>query len=439
MKNRTKTFCSRLLIFCFAVTFPAAMELDIKNACEIALKNNADIRTQEINLESAKRLSNHSWNSASPSLSLSVFQNYPNAKNLNDKSLTLEAKALINFSTNLFFEIQKAKKDFELANINYEEMRRSIEKNVRTAYFALLYEKDNIEFLMANLDTLKNQYELNSEKYKLGNLSRLDVISSQLSYEKAKPQLEEAIVTNQNNQAAFLKVIGLETSENVTISDKLEDFMSAFGATLSNDEIQKYFQDAFNSTENPSVKIARKNLEIAKTGLYSGRMSAYSPIFSASYSYQHEKSTESSETTSKKGGSVSLGVTLPLDGFLPWSKTSDSIRDSKDSVKKCGIQLSEAEKSARIDFEAALGKLIQKKNSLSSLELGVKLAEQSYDMALEAYNRGSKDLLSLQNASDQKLEAKTLHSAGMLAYLTECTNLEAMLGLEFGSLFKREI
>lgn len=47
--------------------------------------------------------------------------------------------------------------------------------------------------------------------------------------------------------------------------------------------------------------------------------------------------------------------------------------------------------------------------------------------------------IALKNASDQKLEAKTLQSAGMLAYLTECTNLEAMFGLEFGRLFKREI
>ena len=439
MKNRTKTFCSGLLIFCFAVTFPAAMELDIQKACEIALKNNADILSQKINLESAKRLSNHSWNSISPSLSLAAFQNYPNDKNLNENTLTLEAKANINFSTNLFFEIQKAKKDYEAAAINFEEMQKTIEKNVRTAYFALLYEKDKIDFLKSNLETLKNQYEQNSEKYKSGNLSQLDVISSRLSYEKAKPQLEEAIVANKNNLAAFMKVIGLECAEEVTISEKLEDFMSAFGIGLSNEEIQKYSQDAFNPAENPSVKIARKNLEIAKTALYAGRMSAYTPVFSASYAYQHEKSKEDSVSAEKKGGSLSLGVTLPLDGFLPWSKTSDGISDSKDSVKKCGIKLSEAEKSAKMDFNASLRNLLQKKNSLTSLELGVKLAEQSYDMALEAYKRGSKDLLSLQNASDQKLEAKNLYSAGMLAYLTECTNLEAMLGVEFGRLFKRKI
>lgn len=436
MEKRTKRFCSGLLIFSFALTFSAALELDIQKACEIALKNNADIISQKINLESAKRLSNHSWNSISPSLSVSASKNYPNDKNLNDSNLTLEAKANINFSTNLFFEIQKAKKDYEAAAINYEEMQRTIEKNVRTAYFSLLYEKDKIEFLKANLETLKNQYEQNSEKYKSGNLSRLDVISSQLSYEKAKPQLEEAIVANKNNLADFLKVIGLETSEKVTISGKLEDFMSAFGIGLSNEEIQKYSQDAFKLAENPSVKIARKNLEIAKSTLYAGRMSAYTPAFSASYAYQHEKSNENSVSAEKKGGSLSLGVTLPLDGFLPWSKTSDGISDSKDSVKKCGIQLSEAEKSAGMSFNASLSNLLQKKNSLSSLELGVRLAEQSYDMALEAYQRGSKDLLSLQNASDQKLEAKTLHSAGMLAYLSEYTNLEAMLGLEFGGLLK---
>ena len=160
------------------------------------------------------------------------------------------------------------------------------------------------------------------------------MISSQLSYEKAKPQLEEAIVANKNNLAAFLKVIGIETSEEVTISEKLEDFMSAFGVALSNEEIQKISWDAFNSSENPSVRIAQKNLEIAKTELYSGRMSAYTPVFSASYAYQNEKTTESSVSTEKKGGKLSLGVTLPLDGFLPWSKTSDGISDSKDSVKK---------------------------------------------------------------------------------------------------------
>ena len=73
---------------------------------------------------------------------------------------------------------------------------------------------------------------------------------------------------------------------------------------------------------------------------------------------------------------------------------------------------------------------------MEMLDRNVELAQKSYDMTLTAYNHGSRDLLTLQNASDALLRAKTDRESHIYNLICAVMDLENTLGIPFGSLGK---
>ena len=71
---------------------------------------------------------------------------------------------------------------------------------------------------------------------------------------------------------------------------------------------------------------------------------------------------------------------------------------------------------------------------MEMLNRNVEIAQKSYDMTLAAYNHGSRDLLTLQNASDALLKAKTDRESHIFNLISAVLDLENMLGVPFGSL-----
>ena len=65
------------------------------------------------------------------------------------------------------------------------------------------------------------------------------------------------------------------------------------------------------------------------------------------------------------------------------------------------------------------------------------MAQKSYDMTAEAYNRGTKDLLTLQNANTSLLNAQVSLKSETLTLIKAILNLENTIGVDFGSLGRK--
>ena len=77
-------------------------------------------------------------------------------------------------------------------------------------------------------------------------------------------------------------------------------------------------------------------------------------------------------------------------------------------------------------------------NSSELLEKNVELAQKKYDMTQPAYNHGSKDFLTLQNAADSLMNAKISLMSQKITLLNTVLSLENTLGLPFGTLMNEE-
>ena len=417
------TFCLSVLCVCYSQE--NIRKLTVDDAVILAADNNISLQRQRISLNTLEKKKDTSWNGISPSLSASGTMSIPFESD-SKLSYSVSASASLNFTPSLFTAIKTAKLNYENGVTSYENAVRTVELNVRKVFCNLLYTKENISLQQRKLETAKSLYESNLAKYNRGQLSELDLLNSQYNYESTIPTLQSLQINYDNSIATFKQTLGLNQSEEIELVGNIEDFLN-----IGKIEINK------NIEEVPAVKTILANMELAKTQLLATRFSAWGPTLSASYSYGKSGNFESSDLRTT-GNALSLSLRIPLDGFLPWSNGALSIANQKANLQDLELQLKEKKESTELEIQNSIKKIEQAQAQLNVLENNVELAQKRYNMTLTAYNHGSKDLLTLQNASDALMTARINLSSQKITIFSAILDLENILGVPFGTLGKTD-
>lgn len=417
------TFCLSVLCVCYSQE--NIRKLTVDDAVILAADNNISLQRQRISLNTLEKKKDTSWNGISPSLSASGTMSIPFESD-SKLSYSVSASASLNFTPSLFTAIKTAKLNYENGVTSYENAVRTVELNVRKVFCNLLYTKENIQLQERKLETAKSLYESNLAKYNRGQLSELDLLNSQYNYESTIPTLQSLQINYDNSIATFKQTLGLNQSEEIELVGNIEDFLN-----IGKIEINK------NIEEVPAVKTILANMELAKTQLLATRFSAWGPTLSASYSYGKSGNFESSDLRTT-GNALSLSLRIPLDGFLPWSNGALSIANQKANLQDLELQLKEKKESTELEIQNSIKKIEQAQAQLNVLENNVELAQKRYNMTLTAYNHGSKDLLTLQNASDALMTARINLSSQKITIFSAILDLENILGVPFGTLGKTD-
>lgn len=417
------------LIILALLSFSAsgAFALTLEDAVSKALENNISIKREKITLEAAERTSKHSWNTVLPSLSVSANDEItiPEMQN----NFGLEGKAAISISSDYFVSIKKAQADYEAARISYEEAVSEIISQVKTSYFSLIYEKENLNFLRESLENAKRQAEQNEERYKRGTLSELDYLSSKVAYEKLKPDFKAQELMYQNDLKTFCLLLGIEevdSGNQVSPEGTLENFISEYNAFFDAN-MKKTLSEDIAKGNVPSVVFLQKQLEASQKEVSKTKLSAWGPSLNLSYSMSPVLNGEENGHIKQ---SAAIGLSLPLENLLPFSQGADAIKSAQDSVKVLQLQLDEKIKSINVDYNSLLESLEQKKESITTLKSFVLLTQQTYNAAELSYSKGTMELLSMQNAAKDNLEAKLNLQNEFLENLKLYITLEKLTGKE---------
>ncbi|MBQ3800741.1 MAG: TolC family protein, partial [Treponema sp.] len=393
---------------------------------------NLGVKEGEVSVRSAKRASSYSWNSISPSIKAtgSLSKALPKddsspaygAAASDAARISLGASVNIGLSPSIATSIRGARLSYEKQLIDYDTTMRTVELNVRKAFYQILYEQEYIRLQERNVESAKKQYDTNKSKYDRGVLPRLDVLNSQISYQNARLALDNARTTLSNDMATFKNLLGMSQSTPLELSGSLDRY-----AELS--DVSVGGVDAKPNT----IASLEKQVEIARNSLMATRLSAWAPTLSAGYSYSLSTTTDDS-TDWSKGGTLSIGVNIPIDGFLPWSSGAQSIARQKDSLALAEMQLEDARNTQRINVDNGLSQVKSLVSAIGLRKQGLEVAEESYRLTLEAYNNGTKDIIVLQNARNGLFEAGVNLKNQAYNLAVALLNLENALGVPFGSL-----
>lgn len=408
-------------LFCQENDNAAVLKLTVEDAVKLALENNVSVKKSELALNLKKRAKNSSWNAISPTLTVSGSFNDDLEKD--SYSTGISGSASISLSPSIFSSIKSALLAYDAGELSYEDTKRSVELNVRKSFYNILYQKENLTAQERSLETAQQTYDSNLAKYNRGQLSELDLLNSQYNVESKKPTITSLKNTYTNDIASFKRVLGIGLSINIELEGDLDDVVQK--VKLS-EEILHGDIEAL-----PSVKSAQNSVDSAKAKLLSTRFSAYGPSITASYTYGKTKTKNVDDLSTTN--SLSLGVKIPLDGYLPWSTGALSVASQKESLEELKLQLEDEKTSAAINVRNSYNTILQAQSQLETLEKNVNLMQRSYEMTRIAYNNGSKDLLTLQKAEDNLLTAKTSLQQQEFTLISNVLELESTLGVSFGT------
>ena len=396
--------------------------LTLEECISLAKENNLSIKVQKNTLNDLKRKNETSWNSVSPSIKGdAAFQD--DFTNKTTESFSISGSLGLTLSTNLYSTIKGAKLNYENGLLTYNQAVKQIEMSVWKTFYDLIYKTEYFSFQSQNLLTAKKNYEQNLEKFKNGKISELDVMSSRVSYEQKKPVLEEARIDLTNNLELFKNIIGVDFDDEIKLDGSLDFLLELKDIKLPPKE-----------NPSPDVQAAKFAVEIAENNLLAQRFSSYSPVITGTYKYAQTLNIDNSlwnETSS-----LSVGVSIPLDSYLPWSSSAVSINSKKESLESAKLNLEDAENSIRVNTENALRKINQIISMLEVSKETVALAKKTYEMTETAYNYGKTDFLTLQNASDNVLNAEVSLKNQAKTLMETLLDTEYLLGLEFGTILK---
>ena len=396
--------------------------LTLEECISLAKENNLSIKVQKNTLNDLKRKNETSWNSVSPSIKGdATFQD--DFTNKTTESFSISGSLGLTLSTNLYSTIKGAKLNYENGLLTYNQAVKQIEMSVWKTFYDLIYKTEYFSFQSQNLLTAKKNYEQNLEKFKNGKISELDVMSSRVSYEQKKPVLEEARIDLTNNLELFKNIIGVDFDDEIKLDGSLDFLLELKDIKLPPKE-----------NPSPDVQAAKFAVEIAENNLLAQRFSSYSPVITGTYKYGQTLNIDNSlwnETSS-----LSVGVSIPLDSYLPWSSNAVSINSKKESLESAKLNLEDAENSIRVNTENALRKINQIISMLEVSKETVALAKKTYEMTETAYNYGKTDFLTLQNASDNVLNAEVSLKNQAKTLMETLLDTEYLLGLEFGTILK---
>ena len=411
----------------------AATSLTVEDAVELAKKNNVSIARSQITLDAAARAKAHSWNSISPTASVSGTSSIPiDALSDTDSAYTanlgISATLSVSLTTNLYTSMQSAKIAYESGKLTFDDAVKSVELSVREAFYGLLYEKENITLQEKNLEIAKTQYNNNLAKYNQGRLSEIDVLSAEVNYKSKIPTVGSARTTFLNDLASFKQMLGLPIDEKIDLEGSLDDLI-----TLNKIDVD--MKDVKSST----ITQLEYKLASAKNSVLDKRFSAFAPTVSASLRWQDQYwylGYDGTAPDATKSTTLSLTATIPLDGVLPWSARNDAIDTAKDTVKDLELQIDNEKKNLKRTVDSSLRSIRQSQESIQYKQANVTLAQKTYDMTQEAYNRGTKDLLTLQDANTSLLNAQVSLKSETLTLIKAILTLENTIGLPFGTLGK---
>jgi outer membrane protein TolC len=407
------------------------LSLDVEEAVKIALQNNLNLKSERIDLGTRERAKDTAWNEYLPGLNVNAASSYVSEAerftglfpNTDRWTISAGFSADLDLTGAKRLGIRNALLEYEEGRISLETVERQLTREVKKSFYYLILIQEGIRIIHETIDTAQKRYDQALINYENGLESELTVMSTLVTLENIRPELESARVTYRTRALQFKQLLGLEDEVTFDLQGAI-DFAAADFDTGS--LIDTY------SAENLSVQSLQKSIQLLDNQKKLARSEGFAPVLLVSSSLATSlrdpiQSNVASGADWIDGFTFRVGLSLPLDGLFPSSRSRVSIQDIEDGITRANVQLMETMQRVAVDIETSVLNMDKSLRTMQSLQENVNLAQKVYDLTEIEYNAGVTDLLQLEDANDKLLDAKLAVLEEKYNYLAYFFDLEYVL------------
>lgn len=408
-----------LLLIAVQISF-SETSYDLRAIVDLALRENATIRRNGIEVNALRRKAEKRWAAISPAVS--VGANATRTEEAPAFAYAASASASLSLGAGVFSDIGNARLDYEIGSVSVAEASREIELSVRKSFYLILYEREYVDYLRRTVDTARQQYELTVKNQEAGLVPILDALTAKVNYQNATLTLASAESSLRNDLSALKQAVGIPQAEETRLDGSLEASVPKAGVTIA----------GIGAVSSTTILLEKK-LEQAAFARKMAAVTAWAPTLSCSVGTRNFLQAANANA-SPVIPNVTVALGFPVGDLLPWSAANEAVLAADDAIMDIQLQLDAARTADRAKIDSLLRDIRDAERTIDTRRLTVSLAEESYRQTEAAYKAGSRDFIALKSATDALQEAKTGLMKEAYGLISSVMDLEYICGVPFGSL-----
>lgn len=432
----------------------AAEEIDLETAVALALESNLGIESELAAVRQKKLIADTWWNRFYPTASASFTMGRSNTESeisgiapqtssfdpatggferveaFSQERPQWFLSAGIDLSLVLTLQmipgISLARLDYENGLITLDEARAQVERDVSQQFYQLLLLQQQIALQEEQIANAEQRYEQARANFENGLIDEYTLLSSQVNLENLRPALSGLEVQYQQALLGFKNSLGVPLSQDVTPVGTIDP--PEIAITIA-DVDRAMLENRFDIQQlRMANQILVENLRITEFSPQGGRAPYLRFGFNVDPTFQGDPLEDNwfdLDNWSQQSGRFSVSVVQPLDSWLPFSQTRNTLSDVETQIEQNRLTMEQALRGAEIGVRGLLLQLQTSQESLRALERNVDLARRAFELAEIGYENGLRDLLEVQTAELDLRNAE-------LNLLSEQKNvMDAILNLEY--------
>ncbi|MDD4150555.1 MAG: TolC family protein [Bacteroidales bacterium] len=425
-----------LIVIFITLFFSASAQeqWSLESCINYALKNNIQIKTQELNVETNNNQLLQSKLAILPGLNAGASQNFTlgrtvdpytndfSTDNFSSSNFQISSSMTLFSGMQKYNTIKKSEIDKKAGLLLLEQTKNNISLSIASAYLNVLYSMDLVDIANQQIAITELQLEQTIKLVDGGSLPEQNKyeISAQLAN-------EELNIVNYENQLklatlTLIQILELESSDVFSIIRPNIDNLDTESALLSIDQI--HFEAIQKMPEIEYAELnylsSERNLAIAKGSLYpqlsmsasygTGYSSAARAIdqinmgtpyisgfatdntggildvYQYSYDYTYAKKPFSDQLKDNASTAIAFNLSIPIFNGL---QARTNVNNSKIYLKQTKLQVDQARKDlykniqqAHSDAQSALKQNLATQKTLQAMELNFSYTQKRYEQGL---------------------------------------------------------
>ncbi len=383
-----------LLLFVFLVPFSLlAREIDLREAVEIAIKNNPTLKSKEamVKQSEANRLL-----AISPFLPNIYFETeYLKYRNNGlpvyegfDWALTMNINLFSGFSSLNYY--REAVKLLEASRASYNSTKLDIVMSVVNAYIGVLKAKELLEAAKADLEDAETNYRLVKKRYEVGLSPLADLYNAEAKVEDAKYTLTTREADYEKAKIALLISMGLNIFEDISVKPVT--------LTLGDFNLKSLVSIALE--RRPEI-LSLRNEVTAQEYRVKAVKGEYLP--SVDFSTSYGESDKSFFPNQRENWNITLQFKVPI--FTGFS-TTYKLRREKATLSQKENDLRQMELSVSQDVFNKYQDFISVKKALESAEALLKASTEDLRLMRGKYMNGLASIVDLTTSQARLSDAR---------------------------------
>jgi len=416
------------IVSCFsgAAYLSAAETLDLDGCMDLAVQNNLQLQQEEISLRTAANESGNVWSYFLPSMSISAGLTRSDTlftENMmaGDDPVSYSGGVSLGLQLNhgVAASIDRTNIAYQQAEVQYETVKDRITDTVTSQFYNLIMLQEESKILEEDLDLAEQQLEKSRIRFQNGLINEQTLLRARLDVESAKLSRSRLLAEYEQARRSFFSTLGIESSAAIELSGEI-------APEIVEIEVESLIGEYLgNRTDIRSAYLQVKQLQAVSR---STKASSRAP--SLSLSGRWNVSPEEVWNANSDSYSLGLSVSIPVDSWIPGSRDDQSITSAVSNVEKSRLNLEQVRKQAELEVRSLAAALDQSRQSIQIARLQEEIAQRSYDLAEEGFQKGTVERLELGEIRKELLSARQNLLSERYQYLLSLNELLNALNLD---------